>query len=69
MRRLVYLSLFAVENEHEILSQLLNIVHNIIGLDEPIEQFMPVLINQKVALILGDAIKLVETKRQITIRE
>lgn len=69
MRRLVYLSLFAVENEHEILSQLLNIVHNIIGLDEPIEQFMPVLINQKVALILGDAIKLVETKRQITIRK
>lgn len=69
MRRLVYLSLFAVENEHEILSQLLNIVYNIIGLDDPIAQFMPVLINQKVALILGDAIELVETKRQITIRE
>ena len=40
-----------------------------IGLDEPIERYMPVFGNQKVALIRRDSIELVERKRPITIRD
>lgn len=40
-----------------------------IELDEPIERFMPVFSNQKVALFRRDSIELVERKRPITIRD
>ena len=40
-----------------------------IGLDEPIERFIPAFSNQKVAIIKRDSIQLVERKRPITIRD
>ena len=42
---------------------------NKIGLDEPIERFIPAFSNQKVALIRRDAVQLVDRKRPITIRD
>lgn len=42
---------------------------NKIGLDDPIEQFIPAFSNQKVALFRRDSIELVERKRPITIRD
>jgi CubicO group peptidase (beta-lactamase class C family) len=40
-----------------------------IGLDEPIERFIPAFSNQKVAIIKRDSIQLVERNRPITIRD
>ena len=42
---------------------------NKIGLDDPIERFIPAFSNQKVALIRRDAVQLVDRKRSVTIRD